>query len=140
MPDALMLNANAIIQKAAHVMTLPIHDRTCHRCDFEGDVSLFWRRDASGEYIKSPHPTVPIDKLRYGYAEAQKYAYYPYREFCPKCGYECDSSDERIDAAFYQRRSLREQRRLNSHQSSGCILFLVAFPALIGPAIWLLGR
>jgi len=119
-------------------MTLPVRDRTCHRCDFNGDVSLFWRRDAKGEYLKSPHSTVPIDRLRYGREEAQKYAYFPNREICPKCGYECDSYDEAVETAYYARCDARQKARARQANQGGCMLLFFALPAGLGALAWLM--
>lgn len=118
-------------------MTLPVRDRTCHRCDFYGDVSLFWRRDAKGEYLKSTHSTVPVDRLRYGHEEAQKYAYFPNREICPKCGYECDSYDEAVETAYYARCDARQKARARQANQSGCMLLFFALPAGLGALAWL---
>ncbi len=118
-------------------MTLPVRDRTCHRCDFYGDVSLIWRRDAKGEYLKSPHSTVPVDRLRYGHEEAQKYAYFPNREICPKCGYECDSYDEAVETAYYARCDDRQKARARQANQGGCMLLFFALPAGLGALAWL---
>jgi hypothetical protein len=119
-------------------MTLPVPDRTCHRCEFHGDEQLFWRRDASGNYIKSPHKTVHVSWLRYGREEAQKHAYYPNKEFCPRCGYDCESYDKAVEESYYARNRARDLARAERMSRPGCLLLVFAILSFGGAAAWML--
>lgn len=112
-------------------MTLPNSHRTCHRCDYVGDVEAFWVKDASGEFIKSYRQTIPLDKLRLGSEAAAKYAYKPNKEVCPKCGYDPESigyfdssKTTEITMEFFRRRDARKRAEQARVQGNGCLLVL----------------
>jgi hypothetical protein len=67
--------------------------------------------------------------LRYGREEAQKHAYFPNKEFCPKCGYECSSHDEAVELAYYARREAQQKARAQQAKQGGCLLLFFALPA-----------
>ena len=119
-------------------MTLPIRHRTCYRCNFSGDVSLFWKRNDQGEYLKSPWSTVRIDMLRYGHEAAQKSAYFPNKEVCPRCGYDSDSRDEAVEMAYYKRAAAKPQYRGLQPTQQGCLLVILAIPAVSVSVAWML--
>jgi len=117
-------------------MTLPRPDRTCKRCEFNGDVELFWRIGADGEYIRSDYTTVPLDMLRYGRSEAEKYAYHPHRLYCPRCGYDFDSFDKAVEAASEARFAARKRAQQERANNPGCAIVIFALPAASYATWW----
>jgi hypothetical protein len=122
-------------------MTLPNSHRTCHQCDYVGDVAEFWVKDSSGEYIKSVYHTVPLDKLRLGSEAASKFSYRPNKEVCPKCGYDRESFENRskstdVTLAHYARMDARRKAALEKARGSGCLLLLFTITATV--SAWLI--